>query len=227
MTNVLMNAIRLRALGPPLEPPIEEIVPTGRIHSKRRDATAISHHYDVGNGFYALVLGKTMTYSCARFSEPGDSLDDAQRDKYDLVCRKLGLQPGMRLLDVGCGWGGLVLHAVENYGVDAVGITLSNEQMQLARQRAAEAGASASIGIRLQDYRDLGNESFDAISSVGMFEHVGRAKLNEYFTVLSSVLRPGGRLLNHAIDKPAGAECRLMVSSRAMCFPTASFKIFR
>ncbi len=202
----LKNLHRLGAIGTALPAPTEEARQRGKKHSRRRDSAAISHHYDVGNEFYRLVLGKTMTYSCARFIEAEDSLDQAQTDKYDLICRKLGLNTGegrgkgMRLLDVGCGWGGMVLHAAQNYGVTAVGITLSQQQATLARERVAKAGLSDKIEIRVQDYRDLGNERFDAISSIGMFEHVGRHKMAEYFTTLNRVLEPQGRLLNHAID---------------------------
>jgi cyclopropane-fatty-acyl-phospholipid synthase len=185
---------------PPVPP--EEVRPRGRVHSKRRDAHAISAHYDVSNDFYRLFLGPTMTYSCAVFENPNDSLEDAQSNKYDLVCRKLGLQPGMRLLDIGCGWGGMVLHAAQHYGVDAVGITISREQRALAQQRVADAGLSHKVEIRFQDYRDVADGSFDAVSSIGMFEHVGELRTREYFTQIERLLRPGGRLLNHAINWP-------------------------
>lgn len=197
--------IRLGAVGKRLPPPPEEMKPTGKLHSKRRDAAVISHHYDVGNDFYRLFLGETMTYSCARFIEPDDSLDTAQQQKYDLICRKLGLASGMRLLDVGCGWGGMVLHAAQHYDVSAVGITLSQEQAALARQRVEGAGLSERIEIRVQDYRDLRAERFDAVSSIGMFEHVGRSRMAQYFQTLYEVLDDGGRLLNHAIDTPEGS----------------------
>jgi cyclopropane-fatty-acyl-phospholipid synthase len=193
------------ALGRPLPVPAEETVPRGIRHSIGRDSKSISHHYDVGNEFYKLFLGSTMTYSCARFINHDDSLDQAQTQKYDLVCRKLGLKPGMRLLDVGCGWGGMVMHAAQNYGVTAVGITVSKQQAELARKRVDDAGLSGNIEIRLQDYRELGNEVFDAISSIGMFEHVGRVRVGEYFSSLYNVLKPEGRLLNHAIDSVGGS----------------------
>ena len=202
----VVNLGKIGAIGKPLAPPAEEAHQRGRRHSRRRDSDAIAHHYDVGNDFYRLVLGESMTYSCARFIEPDDSLEQAQTNKYDLICRKLGLKEGMHLLDVGCGWGGMVLHAVQNYGVTAVGITLSQQQATRARERVADAGLSDKIEIRVQDYRDLGNERFGAISSIGMFEHVGRAKMAEYFSTLSRVLEPEGRLLNHAIDSIGGSE---------------------
>lgn len=201
----IIGALReLGALRRPLPPPPEEARLRGRRHSRSRDAAAISHHYDVSNDFYRLVLGPTMTYSCAYFPTEGTNLDDAQTAKYDLICRKLGLKPGMRLLDVGCGWGGMVMHAVATYDVAAVGITISEPQAELAEKRVAEAGLSDRIQIRLQDYRDVSDGPFDAISSIGMFEHVGVERLGDYFGNLYAMLRPAGRLLNHAISRRPG-----------------------
>ncbi|MEY2475302.1 MAG: cyclopropane-fatty-acyl-phospholipid synthase [Actinomycetota bacterium] len=196
-------ARRVRALGRPLPPPKEEVHLSGRRHSKERDAAAVAHHYDVGNDFYRLVLGPTLTYSCAYFETPDTPLDDAQTAKYDLICRKLALEPGMRLLDVGCGWGGMVLHAAEHYGVTAVGVTLSRQQQELAAKRVAEAGLDGRVDVRLQDYRDIDDGPYDAISSIGMFEHVGLVMLGKYVACLFELLRPEGRLLNHAISRPA------------------------
>jgi cyclopropane-fatty-acyl-phospholipid synthase len=201
---LLKAVVALSALSLPPPVPPEEVRLRGRAHSRNRDADAISHHYDVGNDFYRLILGDTMTYSCAYFEQDHLSLDEAQAAKYDLVCRKLGLEPGMRLLDVGCGWGGMVLHAARNYGVSAVGITLSHEQADFAAQRASESEVAHMVDIRYQDYRDVGDGPFDAISSIGMFEHVGLAQLAEYFAVLERLLEPLGRLLNHAISKRSG-----------------------
>jgi cyclopropane-fatty-acyl-phospholipid synthase len=206
LVKTLAAAARLGVLGPPLAHPAEEARLRGGRHSKERDAAAIAHHYDVGNDFYRLVLGESMTYSCARFTHPDATLEEAQAAKYDLVCRKLGLTEGMRLLDVGCGWGGMAMHAAANYRVAAVGITLSEQQYELARKRVAEAGLSDWVEIRLQDYRDIGGEQFSAISSIGMFEHVGEEQMAQYFSVLAGVLVPGGRLLNHAISTPNGAS---------------------
>jgi cyclopropane-fatty-acyl-phospholipid synthase len=158
----------------------------------------------VGNDFYALVLGPSMVYSCAVWEDEGTGLDAAQTAKLDLVCRKLGLRPGMRLLDVGCGWGSLALHAAENYGADVVGVTLSTEQALFARKRVVQGGLSDRVQIRVQDYRELDDGPFDAITSIGMAEHVGRAHIPAYATHLSGLLRPGGRLLNHAIAWNAG-----------------------
>jgi cyclopropane-fatty-acyl-phospholipid synthase len=197
-------ARRLGIIGRPLPAPPEEATLRGRRHDPRRDAAAIAHHYDVGNEFYRLILGPSMTYSCAYFEGPDTTLEGAQQAKYELVCRKLGLQPGMRLLDVGCGWGGMALHAARRHGVEALGITLSAEQCELARQRVEEAGLSDRVRIERRDYRDLHGGNFDAISSIGMFEHVGLDRLAEYFADLRALLRPGGRLLNHGISRPPG-----------------------
>lgn len=190
------------ALGPPLPPPAEEARPHGRRHSRQRDAAAIRHHYDVGNDFYELVLGPSMTYSCARFGQPDATLEDAQAGKHELVSQKLGLgeHPGSRLLDVGCGWGSMAIHAATHHGASVVGITISKEQAERARERVKAAGVDHLVEIREQDYRDLDDEPFDAISSIGMFEHVGRRRVAEYFDVLRRMLRPEGRLLNHAIS---------------------------
>ena len=183
-------------------PPPEEIRLSGGLHTRGRDKNAISYHYDVSNEFYRMVLGPSLVYSCAVWTDPEITLEQAQWNKLDLVCRKLDLRPGMRLLDVGCGWGSLVLHAAQHYGVDAVGVTLSTEQAELATKRIAEAGLTDRIEIRVQDYRDVHDGPFDAISSIGMFEHVGRKRMEEYIRDLHALLRPKGRLLNHAISRP-------------------------
>lgn len=203
---LLRTAIRVGAVGLPVAPPPEEMDVTrkGRLHSKKRDAAAVSHHYDVGNDFYRLVLGPSMVYSCAVWEDENTGLDAAQDAKLDLVCRKLGLKQGMRVLDVGCGWGSFALHAAQNYGVYVVGITLSKEQAALARKRASDVGLSDRIEIRVQDYRDISDGPFDAISSIGMAEHVGKEQIGNYAAKLNSLLRPGGRLLNHAISWNAG-----------------------
>ncbi|MGP0032176.1 MAG: class I SAM-dependent methyltransferase [Acidimicrobiales bacterium] len=204
----LAAARRLGALGPPLPAPPEEASPHGRLHSRQRDAQVVSHHYDVSNAFYRMVLGPTMTYSCARFTTDTSTLDEAQEAKLDLVCRKLGLheRPGQRVLDVGCGWGSLALHAARHYGAQVVGVTLSGEQAELARARVADAGLEAQIAIRQQDYRDIREKPFDAVASIGMFEHVGAAKMAAYFATLRGLLTPMGRLLNHAISSVGGSR---------------------
>jgi len=196
----------------PLPPPPEEARLRGRRHSKARDAEAIAHHYDVSNDFYRIVLGPSMTYSCAVWPTHDAGLETAQATKYELVCRKLGLEPGMRLLDVGCGWGGMVMHAAQHHGVHAVGVTLSRRQAEWARRAVHEAGLDDRVEIRVQDYRDVRDGPFDAVSSIGMFEHVGAAKLDEYFACLFGLVRPGGRLLNHGISRPAnrGGRPRFM-----------------
>jgi len=200
-----LRALKVIGLGGlrPIRPPAEEARLHGRLHSKERDAAAIAHHYDVSNDFYRIVLGPSMTYSCAVWDNPDVGLESAQAAKHELVCRKLGLEPGMRLLDVGCGWGSMAIHAAQHHGVHAVGVTLSRRQAELASKRVAEAGLSDRIEIRLQDYRDVDDGPYDAISSIGMFEHVGLKMLRVYFDRLFSLLRPGGRLLNHAISRPA------------------------
>jgi cyclopropane-fatty-acyl-phospholipid synthase len=201
-------ARRAGVIGRPLPPPPQEARLTGWRHSLRRDQQAISHHYDVGNDFYRLVLGPSMTYSCARFVDDATSLDDAQAAKHDLVARKLGLdqREGMRLLDVGCGWGSMAIHAATHYRTSVVGITISREQVESARKRVSEAGVGDLVEIRMQDYRQLGDEQFDAISSIGMAEHVGATRLDEYFSILHRALVPTGRLLNHAISSVGGSR---------------------
>ncbi|MGI5398470.1 class I SAM-dependent methyltransferase [Streptomyces sp. CA-135486] len=194
--------LKIGGVLPPPPPPVEEVRRRrgGPLHTKRRDKKAISHHYDVGNGFYELVLGPSMVYSCAYWTD-GGSLEDAQRDKLDLVCRKLALKEGDRLLDVGCGWGSMAIQAAREYGVQVTGVTLSREQAAYARKRIAEEGLTDRIEIRVQDYRDVRDGPFDAISSIGMAEHVGAVRYHEYATQLLSLLRPGGRLLNHQIAR--------------------------
>jgi cyclopropane-fatty-acyl-phospholipid synthase len=189
-----------------LPPPPEEARLHGRRHTKERDAAAVAHHYDVSNDFYRRVLGPSMTYSCALWTDPAITLEEAQANKHELICRKLGLEPGMRLLDIGCGWGGMLLHAAEHHGVQAVGVTVSKRQAELAEKRAADAGLAGKVEVRLQDYRDVDDGPYDAISSIGMFEHVGVAQLDVYFERCFALLRPGGRLVNHGISRPAGVK---------------------
>ncbi|MEU2155724.1 cyclopropane-fatty-acyl-phospholipid synthase family protein [Streptomyces sp. NPDC019396] len=189
-----------RAWLPP-PPPAEEVRRrSGPLHTRSRDRQAISHHYDVGNDFYERVLGPSMVYSCAYWRD-GGTLEEAQRDKLDLICRKLALKEGGRLLDVGCGWGSMAIHAAREYGVRVTGVTLSREQAAYARKRVAQEGLTDRVDIRVQDYRDVKDGPYDAISSIGMAEHVGSAQYREYADVLYGLLKPGGRLLNHQIAR--------------------------
>jgi cyclopropane-fatty-acyl-phospholipid synthase len=200
-----------KLLYPRIPPPPQEVRVNsrwlaGRRHSKDRDASAISHHYDVSNTFYEWVLGPSMTYTCACYPHQDATLEEAQENKHDLVARKLGLQPGMRLLDVGCGWGGMVRHAAREYGVKALGVTLSAQQAAWG-QRAIEAAGLADLAeVRHLDYRDVTETGFDAVSSIGLTEHIGKAKLPAYFAFLYGKLKPGGRLLNHCITRPSDGD---------------------
>ncbi len=204
----LIDVLRRFGLGPlaraaltRVPKPAQEVKLRGRRHSKGRDARAIAHHYDVSNRFYEMVLGPSMAYTCACYPSDAATLEEAQEYKFDLVCRKIGLRPGMTLLDVGCGWGGMVMHAAEHYGVNALGVTLSRAQAEWAAKAIAEAGLADRAEVRHLDYRDAPDVhgGYDAISSIGLTEHIGRAQLPSYFAFLHRRLRPGGRLLNHAI----------------------------
>ena len=185
-----------------LAPPPEEHRQRGLLHSKSRDAEAIAHHYDVSNRFYELVLGPSMAYTCAAYPDETASLEEAQFAKHALVAEKLALKPGMRLLDVGCGWGQMSMHAAEHHGVQALGVTLSRDQALWAQKEVARRGLSDLVEIRHADYRDVAEGEFDAISSIGLTEHIGRGQLKPYFAFLYSKLRAGGRLLNHCITRP-------------------------
>ena len=193
--------------GFPRRPSLELIL-RGKRHSIERDAAAVRYHYDVGNDFFGLFLDESMTYSCAIFSRGAQTLEEAQRTKLDLVASKLELEPGMRVLDVGCGWGSFAIHAARQYGVKVTGVTISPPQAELARRKVVEAGVGDQVEIRVADYRQLPRSSFDAIASIGMSEHVGDSQIDVYAQSLFALLRPGGVLLNHAIaaldpdDKP-------------------------
>ena len=194
--------VKVAGLPLPPAPPREEVRRARtHLHTKRTDRRAISHHYDVGNDFYEIVLGPSMVYSCAYWPAPDATLEDAQRDKLELICRKLDLTTGQRLLDVGCGWGSLAIHAAREYGVNVVGVTLSQEQAAYARKRVADEGLTDRIEIRVQDYRDVPDGPYDAVASVGMAEHVGAERYLEYAEDLYRLLKPGGRLLNHQIAR--------------------------
>ena len=210
---LLLGAVRAAGIQRPPRRPDAELVLSGRRHSKERDAKAVRHHYDVSNEFFALFLDESMTYSCAFWPEGTETLEQAQEEKLDTVARKLALQEGERVLDVGCGWGAFPLRAATKYGASVLGITLSPPQAEMARKRAEEAGVADRVEIRVMDYRDLaaGGERFDAIASIGMVEHVGEVQIDEYARTLAGLLEPGGRLLNHGIarlrhtDPDAGA----------------------
>lgn len=203
----LARFVRETGLHVPDLPPQEVPAPWRRLayglrHGRARDARAISHHYDVSNRFYEMVLGPSMAYTCAVYPDEGASLEQAQAHKFDLVCRKLGLSPGMRLLDVGCGWGGMVRHAVTHYGVTALGVTLSRNQARWGQEMVEREGLTGRAEIRHLDYRDVTEAGFDAVSSIGLTEHVGVRHYPAYFTFLRARLRDGGRLLNHCITRP-------------------------
>jgi len=210
---LLLGAVRAAGIQRPPKRPAAELVLSGRRHSKERDAKAVRHHYDVSNDFFALFLDESTTYSCAFWSEGAETLEQAQEEKLDTVARKLALQEGDRVLDVGCGWGSFPLRAATKYGASVLGITLSPPQAEKARQRAEQAGVADRVEIRVMDYRDLAaaGERFDAIASIGMVEHVGEEQIDVYARTLAGLLEPGGRLLNHGIarlrhtDPDAGA----------------------
>jgi cyclopropane-fatty-acyl-phospholipid synthase len=198
-----LRGLGLRILVPPTLPPQEvRACPFDPRHGRRRDAAVISHHYDVSNRFYEMVLGPSMAYTCACYPSEDATLEQAQEHKHDLVARKLGLQPGMRLLDVGCGWGGMVRHAAKNYGVSVLGVTLSAEQARWAQERNTAEGLDDLVEVRHLDYRDVRETGFDAVSSIGLIEHIGVDNYPAYFRFLRSRLRPGGQLLNHGITRP-------------------------
>jgi cyclopropane-fatty-acyl-phospholipid synthase len=198
-----LGAALVRACGLVVPPrrPRAELRLRGERHTVSRDRRAVRHHYDVGNDFFALFLDSSMTYSCACFSRGARTLEEAQEAKLELVCTKLGLEAGDRVLDVGCGWGSFALHAAREHGAHVLGITLSEPQAELGRQRAREAGLAHLVEIRVADYRELSDERFDAIASIGMVEHVGEERIDVYARRLADLLRPGGRLLNHGIAK--------------------------
>ena len=193
----------IRACGLVMPPPVPatELRLRGRRHTIGRDRRAVRHHYDVGNDFFALFLDRSMTYSCAYWKGGAQTLEEAQEAKLELVCKKLALTEGERVLDVGCGWGSFVIHAATRHGVSAVGITLSEYQAQPARERARRAGVADRVEFRVADYREVSDGPFDAIASIGMVEHVGEEQIDTYAELLGHMLKPGGRLLNHGIAK--------------------------
>jgi len=208
LLGALAVAGKLGAIGPRPAPPGEEARLSGARHTRTRDRAAISHHYDLGNEFYRLVLDPSMAYSCGYWTSdvPGYTVAEAQQDKLDLVCRKLGLRPGMRLLDVGCGWGSMIIHAARNFGVSATGVTISARQREHIRGRIADEGLEGLVEVRLQDYREVpADEPFDAISTIEMGEHVGEENYPEYAGALHRLLKPQGRLLLQQMSRGANA----------------------
>jgi cyclopropane-fatty-acyl-phospholipid synthase len=218
---LLLATARAAGLSKLPSRPAAELRPSGRRHSKERDAAAVRHHYDVSNEFFALFLDESMTYSCGFFSPGPRTLEAAQEEKLETVCRKLALREGERVLDVGCGWGSFALQAATEHGAHVVGITLSPPQAERARQRAQEAGVGDRVEIRVMDYRDLAGERFDAISSIGMVEHVGEAQIDVYAEALAKLLRPGGRLLNHGIARLRHTDPAAGPFSERYVFPDA------
>jgi cyclopropane-fatty-acyl-phospholipid synthase len=196
---LLASATRIAGIRNRPEPPAAELQPSRSRHDKERDAEAVRHHYDVSNEFFALFLDESMTYSCALWEQGTETLEDAQRAKLELICRKLELEPGRRMLDIGCGWGSLGIHAAREHGASVLGITLSPPQAELANQRARDAGVGELCEFRVSDYRDLADDEFDAVASIGMVEHVGGSQADEYGRQVARVLRPGGKVLNHGI----------------------------
>jgi cyclopropane-fatty-acyl-phospholipid synthase len=220
-----LAAVRACGLTRPPRIPASELRPRGRRHSRERDERSVRHHYDVSNEFFALFLDDSMTYSCALFSRGAVTLEEAQVAKRELVSTKLRLREGERVLDVGCGWGSFVIHAAREHGVHALGITLSPAQAELARRRVTKAGLDGQVEIRICDYRDLashGGERFDAIASIGMVEHVGSSRIDEYAGVLARLLEPGGRLLNHGIARLRHGDAEAGPFSERYVFPDAA-----
>ena len=215
-------ALRAGALKELPKTPAVELRPQGRRHSIARDKRAVTHHYDVSNDFFALFLDTSMTYSCAVWSRGATTLEEAQETKLELVCTKLALQPGDRVLDVGCGWGAFALHAAQRHGVHVTGITLSEPQAAEARRRAQAAGVGDRIDIRVMDYRELRGERFEAIASIGMVEHVGEVNIDAYARTLAALLDPGGRLLNHGIARLRHGEPEAGPFSERYVFPDAA-----
>jgi cyclopropane-fatty-acyl-phospholipid synthase len=217
-----LAAARAHGVGLPPSPPQVELRPRGTRHSAARDARSVRHHYDVGNEFFALFLDETMTYSCAVFSRGATTLEEAQDVKRELVCTKLALREGDRVLDIGCGWGAFAIHAATRHGVHVTGITLSEPQARVARERAVAADVGDRVDIRVMDWRELHAEPFDAIASIGMVEHVGARQIDNYARRVAGLLRPGGRLLNHGIARLRHGESEAGPFSERYVFPDAA-----
>jgi cyclopropane-fatty-acyl-phospholipid synthase len=218
---LMLAAVRACGLTMPPPVPAAELRPKGQRRSKTRDARAVRHHYDVSNEFFSLFLDESLTYSCATFSNGATSLEAAQEEKLEMVCRKLELGAGDRVLDIGSGWGSFAIHAAARHGAEVVGITLSEPQASLARERAAEAGVADKVEFRVMDYRDVAGERYDAIASIGMVEHVGEERIDHYAQRLAALLPPGGRLLNHGIARLRHSDPEAGPFSERYVFPDA------
>lgn len=218
---LLGAAVAANGLTLPPAPPLAELRPQGERRTKERDARSVRHHYDLPPEFFRLFLDESMTYSCAIFSRGAETLEQAQEAKLEMVCTKLALEPGERIIDIGCGWGSFAVHAATRHGVDVVGITLSEPQARVARERAEAAGVGDRVEIRVMDYRDLAGEQFDAIASIGMVEHVGAERIDLYAERLASLLPSGGRLLNHGIARLRHSDPDAGPFSERYVFPDA------
>jgi len=218
---LLAAALAANGLTLPPAPPRAELRPQGARRTKERDARSVRHHYDLPPEFFSLFLDESMTYSCAIFSRGAGTLEEAQEQKLEMVCAKLALEPGERILDIGCGWGSFATHAASRHGVDVVGITLSEPQARVARERAEAAGVADKVDIRVMDYRDLAGEQFEAIASIGMVEHVGGERIDLYAERLAALLPSGGRLLNHGIARLRHSDPEAGPFSERYVFPDA------
>ncbi len=218
---LLGAALAANGLTLPPAPPRAELRPQGARRTKERDARSVRHHYDLPPEFFSLFLDESMTYSCAIFSRGATTLEEAQEQKLEMVCTKLALQPGERILDIGCGWGSFATHAASKHGVEVVGITLSEPQARVARERAEAAGVGDRVEIRVMDYRDLAGEQYDAIASIGMVEHVGGENIDLYAERLAALLPSGGRLLNHGIARLRHSDPEAGPFSERYVFPDA------
>ena len=219
---LMLAAARACGIVRPPAIPAAELRPHGRRHSRERDARAVRHHYDLSNDFFGLFLDESMTYSCGFFSRGATTLEEAQQAKLELVCEKLALEPGQRVLDIGCGWGSFAIHAARGRGVEVTGITLSEPQAELARRRAEEAGVGDKVDIRVMDYRDLTDQPFDAVASIGMVEHVGSVQIDAYAQQVARLVKPGGPVLNHGIARVRHGDPEAGAFSERYVFPDAA-----
>lgn len=217
-----LAAARAAGLQAPPRPPQAELRPRGKRHSRERDERAVRHHYDLPPEFFQLFLGPSLTYSCAIFSRGATTLEEAQETKLELVCTKLALEPGQRVLDIGCGWGSFARHAAARHGVKVVGITLSPPQAEVGQRRAVELGLGDQVDIRVADYRELTDEPFDAVASIGMVEHVGANQIDVYARQVARLVKPGGPVLNHGIARLRHGDPEAGPFSERYVFPDAA-----